>query len=268
MKDQPDNLDDPSRRLFAKSAATALVAAPLAAALVGCSQQSAEQQRAATHAPPQASPTTAPGCIPCESGNAGECLKCTYEIDGGGVTHEPPIIIGSGSLRLDLYRNIVLDATVSADPRPKKYKLQATPDYYKTIATVRVLTEDESGDVKVVDYNLSEEAGGKVLVWLDQLKMETPGTQNDEYDYDQTTVELNKPAHLMITGNPFLIETDQPLQGRMASNKKKRPHRWMHPGLGRNHFRIGRWEIRNARDERLDGDYGDNSYTIAITFRD
>lgn len=268
MKDHPSNLDDPSRRLFAKSAATALVAAPLAAALAGCSQQPAEQQRAATNASPQASPASTPGCIPCESGAAGECQKCTYDMDVGGITHEPPIIIGSGSLRFDLYRNIVLTDTVSADPRPKKYKLAATPDHYKTIDTVRVITEDETGDIKVTDYKLSESAGGKVLIWLDQLKMENPGSLGDEYDYDQSTAELGKPAHLMITGNPFLIEADKPLTGRMASNKRKRPHRWAHPGFGRNHFRIGRWEIQNASNERLDGDFGDNNYTIAITFRD
>lgn len=261
MKNHPDNLDDPSRRLFAKSATAALVAAPLAAALAGCRQQTPKPVS------PQDSPSHETGSPPCETAADVEFKKCHCEEgEGGGITHEPPIIIGGGSLRLDTFRNIRLDTTVAGDPRPNKYGLASGA--YKTIAVVGVMTEANDGKVKFDNYSFTALAGCKVLIWLEQLKTDTPGTIDEETEYDATTAAPGKEPHLLITGDPFLIEVDKPLQNRVASNKGNRPHRWTHPGFSNKHFHIGRWEIRNKRDQILDSGSGGDNYVIAILFRD
>lgn len=157
---------------------------------------------------------------------------------GGAETHEPPVIIGGGSLHVDFKQEIVRHGfNPPGHPRPFKYKWES--EEVGHVATVQVITEEDDGHFSCERYNLPERVGCQVRVWLRQLKL-----GGGPFDYEP--VAASDEPQLIVAGNPPQMELDRELTGPQMTHKFKQPFRYEHPGYDR-HFRIAKWEIFNLQ---------------------
>jgi hypothetical protein len=263
MKDHSGNLIEPSRRGFAKSAAAALIATPLAAALAGCRQQAPNQENASTNAAHTPTPTpSGPYAVSCE----GQIVT---------VTHEPPIIIGSGSCYVEMGDTLTL--TNVTGPPPFVYRKAGT-DPYTGIHSIRIITEYKPDPTQpnkphLTDITYVPNQTCELWIWLQKL---TPGLSPD-CTFDTTTLSGDPDVRLGCGGTVIDMQVTlrndrfQPVE---PTHKCGQSNRYSHMGTGLTpHFRIGQWRIVDASGRPINfppvgpgESNGEDSYRFYVAF--
>lgn len=176
--------------------------------------------------------------------------------------HEPPIIIGGGSLYIDMPGDKEMNEPIP-DPalaRPFRHSLASGGGgSIRALQTVSVLTEHRAGSMRVsfVTHSLAEGSDCELQIFLSQQRQ------------GSSTVFI--PIHasepqIAIAGNPFKFEVDRELRGPEELPKEHSPFRYLHPGYKRR-FRITRWRIVNSSgDVVVPGSANDDSYWFSIMF--
>lgn len=173
----------------------------------------------------------------------------------GGLTDEPPVIIGNGSVLIDLPpdKDIELDHTRPPDarlPRPFIYVLKegASPTI-RALGRIQVLSlRPENNDpVRWLDYDrVPELLNCQLHVWLEQQV-----TVGDDVDaFESVNPSDEETSQIVLSGNPFTLELDKELRGPFHTHKPHSPFRYTHPGYNaQKHFRIRKWKLLFASPE-------------------
>jgi hypothetical protein len=176
--------------------------------------------------------------------------------------HQPPIIIGGGSLFIDVPQLMLIDEPepTLGNSRPYVHDLkEADGGEVRAIASIRVLTESRLGGRRINFDSLAfDEADNcELRIWLSQL--------NEEGEFE--LINEAEPQ-IILAGNPFRLEIDKELRGPEPNFKFHSPQRYLHPGYKR-HFHIERCQVfnRGAAQPRFERE-GDDSYWLGIQFHD
>ena len=214
MNDFEDAKKKTSRRRFAKTAASALVAMPVISSLSSCAQKQ----------PTPPSPPGSPSPQPSPSGSP------RIGVERGS---NPPIIIDGGSLSI----LTVPEFDTTSPPAPFKY----TPkdDAYKVISGVIVISDDGQ---PLVSYALATNEVLEVSVWIG-----TVVKNGNEYDYDP--VDVATPPDMKITAgktltNPLTIVTDEEIKSPKRSPKKKNPPKYLQ-------YLNEKWKTKGNKEFRI-----------------
>jgi hypothetical protein len=180
-------------------------------------------------------PNDAPGDTQ-KQGDQQEIVSATV-LPTGGQTNEPPIIIGNGSLFMDLPlgKSIEPDAP-AAGPRPFRYRQSGGGTPIRAIGRLQLLRliPVNNNPVEWTDHDEIPEANNsQVHIFLAELN--AAGTAFVPVDAAN--------AQMVIKGPPFAIEVDKPLFGPLPSRKSIAPFRFQHPGYNGRPFRIYRWML-------------------------
>jgi hypothetical protein len=215
---------------------------------------------------PSQKATSATADSPTESSATPDARPDDIDIEIGGDTHEPPVIIGNGSLFLELpaRRNIKFQRQAPGDPRPFKYVTADGADPARSLETVNVLRQLKagSGSATLRMVSLVETDGCILKIWLQTVMSGGP------LDFKPFDPEPD----FLIRGAPLLIESKVLLANEVHSHKNHCTHRYVHPGFRDPQtgldpdFRIGKWQIvkGDGTDVALEAD--DDGYMFFITF--
>jgi hypothetical protein len=214
MKDPTDPKEKTSRRSFAKTVASALVAVPVGSSL-----------RSHTEPPVRVKPTSQPTVTPLySSGN-------------------PPVIIDGGSLGVS--SPATLERKSDNESTPKEYNYKFT-ERNKTGGLslgriVDVLITDDYGN-SLLAQHLNDTDTLKVYVWIQKVK--DNGQSGDEDD-DTDTVAYD-PIHdanipeLIIQGGELEIRSDKklPKVGKLLKRTVRNPKRYERHDWDNRSFRL------------------------------
>lgn len=176
--------------------------------------------------------------------------------------HEPPIIIGGGSLYIDLPGNKTLNEPTPnlALPRPFRHGFMGGGEgSVLQLEFLHVLTQlrDHNGQITFTTHPVTLADNGALQIFLSQQRGD--GTNNFD------PVHATEPQ-LVIAGNPFRLELDKQLRGPARLPKTHNPLRYDHPGYTRS-FRIEGWRIVNTAGGVINpGSTGAESYWFALSF--
>ena len=238
MNDSEDAREKTSRRRFAKSAASALVAMPVISALTSCAKKEPQPPS------PPGTPTPQPTGTPMmESSN-------------------PPIIIDGGSLSISLDTRLKQQNT-GIPPRPWKHT-QEEPRY-GAITKVRLM--NEVGDQLHDDFAIAAGASLELKIWLQTASPENPF---GEVTYDPAPAE---PQFLLTntgTGGTFEIRYPEKIDNPDKLHKTKRPHKkYRREKLATKFFRIGKVGVAvGAINYETPESAADNGFRIVVFLKD
>jgi hypothetical protein len=256
MNKRSDKVEKRSRRDFTKSVAASLIAAPLLTALAG-RKTSAKNGLAPLEAPRKIS-----GC---------EIRDDQFLLSD----HIPPTSFDEGSFLIELGHKLQRQADQSG-PRPKKF-IVAPADpakQYGQISMLQVLTEMEHR-FDYIAYIFEPEHSAQLQFWFKKLKKANPSEGAEEIDFEPINPDVT-PANVLVKGGPpMVLEMDRDHDGRKATSKTQRLHKFVHKGFGKN-FRIHQWQVvgANGRDVLRDRDGhliqggGEDGYRFLVSFFD
>jgi len=222
MKDSTNAKEKTSRRSFAKSVATALVAAPVVSSLSSCAKP---QDTTNSSSPPS-------GTSP-------------YLTDSGN----PPVIIDGGSLSIS--SPATLEDVEDTETTPKKYDHKYRERNKATLplgAIKRMLLTNDYGD-PLLDRTLQSGETLKVYLWIQKVK-EHGETGNDDDDTDVAqydNIANQAVPEVIIQGGALEIRSDREfskdrkLFKRANRNPKRRQRNDWDPGHAP--FRIARVKV-------------------------
>ena len=219
MKDSPDAKEKTSRRSFAKTVASALVAVPVGSSL-------------GSHAQPPA--TVKPGPKP----------MVTLLYSSGN----PPVIIDGGSLGVS--SPATLERNSDNESMPKEYNYKFT-ERNKTGGLslgriVDLLVTDDYGNL-LWEQHLNDGETLKVYVWIQKVKDD--GEKGDEDD-DTDTADYD-PIHdpnipeLIIQGGELEIRSDKklPKVGKLLKRTVRNPKRYERHDWDNRSFRLAQVQV-------------------------
>jgi hypothetical protein len=181
----------------------------------------------------------------------------------GGETNEPPIIIGNGSLFMDLPIDKPIEAdTPAGGPRPFRYRQRGGGTPIRAIGRIQYyrLKPVNENPVEWRDYDgIPEGDQAQVHIWLAELNV----AGNAFIPVDEANPQM------VIKGPPFSIEVDKPLFGPFPSIKSIAPFRFQHPGYNGRPFRIHRWmliQLPGGVPSTIIDQSRDDDYLLHISF--
>jgi hypothetical protein len=184
------------------------------------------------------------------SGKRGPALQVTpQKIDGCDIRddkhflsdHIPPTSFGEGSFIIELGHKLQ-DQPDQPGPRPKKFIVApADPaQQYGEIASIQVLTEMEHR-FDYTAYSFEPVHKAQLQFWFKKVKKSNP-PENEELDFEPIDPNVT-PANVRVKGGPpMVLEMDKGNDGRKATNKPNRRHKFVHKGFGKN-YRIHQWQV-------------------------
>jgi hypothetical protein len=205
---------------------------------------------------------------------AGAGLFIVPSKNGGkwhAMEHIPPIYIGGGSLNIEVMHTLSPRVEQSGPPnRPMRLFADNTlaSEQYGEIASVQVISERRLS-MDTTTYTIPTNSNARLLIWLQEVK--EGSTSEEEFDPKRPD------AHILIQGNigdspskTVLIESYRQLGPRQRTYKSYRKNRYSHPKLTVKDFRIGKWQIVDARGKVLHEDdaevSGVNGYQFLVFF--
>jgi hypothetical protein len=210
MTNDQDYPDKPSRRVFSKSVATALILAPL---------------------------TISSTCRKPKD-------KCP-ELGSPAEPHEPPIIIGGGSLTMECEKPMIREQIQITIPPPRMYLYKFDAYRYGKMVRLEVITEYE----KLFTYEchpLADLSSPTLKVWLQRYQ--SNAWEAADIDPQRTDSHLYLRYHQVQAANRNFdeakLETDKEFGAPQLGYKLLPTYKHAHAGYGANvHFRIGRWQL-------------------------
>jgi len=222
MKDSTDAKEKTSRRSFAKTVATALVAVP-----VGSSLRS--------HAQPPGTITPSPQPV---------VTPLTYPTEGGN----PPVIIDGGSLgistpatleRIDDNENLPREYNYKFRERNRTSELSLGP-----IRDLRIT--DDYGDLLWAQH-LEDGETLKVYLWIQKVKDHgEKGDEDDDTDTaDYDDIDDANVPEVVIQGGALEIRSDKkmPKVGKLLKRKVRNPKRYERHDWDNRSFRLAKVQV-------------------------
>lgn len=225
MKNDSDNAKKTSRRLFGKTLATALVAAPVISSLSSCN--------------PSQPPT--PGQPNAPTPNPSPDYKKT---DDRILSNNPPVIIDGGSLSIETAA-IFKSVDTGTGPRPWKHTQRGTHEY-RAISRVRI-TDGDDGDSVFGTLRHIDVSGGvvEVGIWLEIVA----GIDSSSGDVIYDTALPTEPQLLLTNndGGHIQIDCTEPIDGLEPEphfKGKRKFRRYRHNFINQiKFFRIGKVRV-------------------------
>jgi hypothetical protein len=227
MTNDQDYPDKPSRRVFSKSVATALILAPL---------------------------TISSTCRKPKD-------KCP-ELGSPEEPHEPPIIIGGGSLRMECEKIMKRVSDINVPPRMHLYRFGEYQNYhYGKMVRLEVITEYERLFTHDC-YPLDDLSTPTLKIWLQRYQ--SNAWEAADIDPQRTDSHIYmRYQQAQAQGQTFdeaVLETDKEFGAPQLGFKLDVTYKHAHAGYGANvHFRIGRWQLLDGASVVQQGVVGPRS---------
>jgi hypothetical protein len=250
MKDSPDAKEKTSRRSFAKTVATALIAAPVVSSLSSCAQPSGTP-----------SPTPSPQPSP---------RVRTYGAN-------PPVIIDGGSFQIaipaTLIRELNTDPPIPPDP-PKKhlYKFKQTPN--NPLGAIKgIFIIDDYAYQLLPEYTLSNNQTLQVHIWVAKVETEAEDPNNDTDTVGYEDISAHAHPDIIIQGGKIEIKMDKNItfDKKLLKRETRNPKRYyIHDWEQRKPFRIAQVKVFVSGNPQAifssqPGDL-DNGFRITLIF--